>query len=153
MKYVIGTTDKWDEYKTIFDNSELEERLFRGTDFLHQLLWEPLEQGRVIIAETDEGEAIGLMVDNMKGMFGELPYLDLLGVKDGHRGKGLGKALIEVFLSLAREMNFKKAFICTSDFNLGAKKLYEEMGFIPIYLFDNLFDQGVAEWLLMKELD
>ena len=153
MKYVIGTTDKWDEYKAIFDNCELEERLFRGTDFLHQLLWEPLEQGRVIIAETDEGEAIGLMVYNMKGMFGELPYLDLLGVKDGYRGKGLGKALIEVFLSLAREMKFKKAFICTSDFNLGAKKLYEDMGFIPIHLFDNLFDQGVAEWLLMKELD
>lgn len=152
MEYLIGTTDKWEEYRKIFDNSELEERLFRGTDFLHQLLWEPLEQGRVIVAQSDSGEAIGLMVYNMKGMFGELPYLDLLGVKDGYRGQGIGRGLIELFLSLSRGLGHKKAFICTSDFNTGAKKLYEDMGFVPIHLFDNLFDQGVAEWLLMKEL-
>ena len=151
MEYVIGTTDRYDEYAAIFDNSELEERLFRGTDFLHQLLWEPLEQGRVIIAE-ENGQAIGLMVYNMKGMFGELPYLDLLGVKDGYRSKGIGKGLIELFLSLAKGLGQKKAFICTSDFNLGAKKLYESMGFKTIYLFDDLFGQGAAEWLFMKEL-
>lgn len=153
MKYVMGSVDKWDEYKVIFDNSELERRLFRGTQFLDQLMRGPLEEGRVIVAESDEGEAIGVMVYNMKGMFGELPYLDLLGVKDGYRGQGIGKAMIELFFALCRELNFKKCFICTSDFNLGAKKLYEDMGFEVIHLFDNLFDQGVAEWLFMKELD
>ena len=152
MQYVIGTIDKWDEYVAIFDNSELEERLFRGTDFLRQLMWGPLEEGRVIVAEDDNGEAIGIMVYNMKGMFGELPYLDLLGVKDGHRSKGIGKGLIELFLSLAKGLGPKKAFICTSDFNLGAKRLYESMGFKVIYLFDDLFGQGAAEYLFMKEI-
>ena len=36
VNFVKGTTDKWDEYVKIFDNSPLYEHYFKGTDTLRE---------------------------------------------------------------------------------------------------------------------
>ena len=100
VNFVKGTTDTWDEYVKIFDNSPLYEHYFKGTDTLREWVYGPLESGNVIIAETDSGEPVGLMVYDMMGMYGELPYLALLGVKENFRGKGIGDQLIDIYFGI-----------------------------------------------------
>lgn len=150
VNFVKGTTDKWDEYVKIFDNSPLYEHYFKGTDTLREWVYGPLEAGNVIIAETESGEPVGLMVYDMAGMYGELPYLALLGVKEGFRGKGVGEQLVDVYCGICESLGFKKMFIAVSDFNPRAKALYQKKGFKPLLLVPDLLKDGIAEWLLMR---
>ncbi len=151
VNFVKGTTDKWDEYVKIFDNSPLYEHYFKGTDTLREWVYGPLENGNVIIAETDSGEPVGLMVYDMMGMYGELPYLALLGVKENYRGKGIGDQLIDIYFGICQGMGFDKCFIAVSDFNPRAKALYQKKGFKPLLLVPDLLKKGIGEWLLMKK--
>ena len=151
VNFVKGTTDKWDEYVKIFDNSPLYEHYFKGTDTLREWVYGPLESGNVIIAETDSGEPVGLMVYDMMGMYGELPYHALLGVKENCRGKGIGDQLIDIYFGICQVMGFDKCFIAVSDFNPRAKALYQKKGFKPLLLVPDLLKKGIAEWLLMKK--
>lgn len=152
VNFVKGTTEKWEEYVKIFDNSPLYEHYFKGTETLREWVYGPLEAGNVIVAETEKGEPVGLMVYDMMGMYGELPYLALLGVKEGYRGKGIGEQLIDIYLGISKQMGFDKAFIAVSDFNPRAKALYQRKGFKPLLLVPDLLKKGIGEWLLMKNL-
>ena len=92
------------------------------------------------------------MVYDMMGMYGELPYLALLGVKENFRGKGIGDQLIDIYFGICKGMNFDKCFIAVSDFNPRAKALYQKKGFKPLLLVPDLLKKGIGEWLLMKNL-
>ena len=132
VNFVKGTTDKWDEYVKIFDNSPLYEHYFKGTDTLREWVYGPLEAGNVIVAETEAGEPVGLMVYDMMGMYGD--------------------QLIDIYFGICKGMNFNKCFIAVSDFNPRAKALYQKKGFKPLLLVPDLLKKGIGEWLLMKNL-
>ncbi len=149
VNIVKGDPARFDEYAPIFDNSSLYEHYFKDTDTLAQWVKPPLEKGQVWIAETKDGEPVGLMVMTMDGMFGELPYLALLGVKEGFRSKGIGEILIEFFFGVCKGVGFDKAFIATSDFNVRAKQLYQRLGFKKILVVPDLLKKGIAEQLFM----
>ena len=59
VNFVKGTTEKWDEYVKIFDNSPLYDHYFKDTETLHEWVYGPLENGNVIVAETEKGEPVG----------------------------------------------------------------------------------------------
>ena len=98
------------------------------------------------------GEIVGVMVYELKGMFGEFPYLALLGVKDGYRKQAIGSRLIDVFQKICEQTGFDKCFICVSHFNPRAKALYQRKGFKPVVLIPDLIREGIDEWVLMKRL-
>ena len=41
-------------------------------------------------------------------------------------------------------------YIMTSQFNTGAKRLYQSLGFQPKCLLHDAFRKGVSEWLFMR---
>lgn len=151
VNIVKGDPARFDEYVSIFDDSSLYEHYFKGTDTLAEWVKPQLDKGQVWIAETLDGEPVGLMVMTMDGMFAELPYLALLGVKKGYRSKGIGELLINFFFGVAKGMGFNKAFIATSDFNVRAKQLYQRLGFKKILIVPDLLKKGIAEQLFMIE--
>lgn len=153
VNFVKGDVSKWDQYAAIFDNSPLYEHYFKGTDTLREWVYKPLQEGNVIIAETPQGEPVGLMVYDLAGMYGELPYLALLGVKDTCRGKGIGSQLVDIYCGICEQMGFKKMFMAVSDFNPRAKALYVRKGFKPLCIVPDLLKKGISEWLLLRSVD
>ena len=151
VKFVKGTVEKWDEYVKVFQGGPLYEHYFKEDDFLKEWLYGPLTEGNVIVAETeDEGEPVGVMVYDMKGMFAEFPYLALLGIKESYRGKLIGSRLVDLYIELCKKAGFDKCFICVSHFNVRAKQLYQKKGFKPLVLIPDMIKKGVNEWVLMK---
>lgn len=155
ITFSVGTEEKFEEYRKVFDNSLLMERYTKNPDrdIVAEWVYPHLKEGNVIIASNSAGEPVGVMVYLMNGMFGGLPYLELLGVRQDVRGQGIGGMLVDYFINLCREAGFDNCFICVSDFNVRAKKLYESKGFQPIALIPDLLKKGIAEWSLMKTLN
>lgn len=83
------------------------------------------------------------------GMAG-LPYLNLLSVKKKYRGKGIGTDLVKIFIGVMEREQYPSMYIMTSQFNTGAKRLYQSLGFQPKCLLHDAFRKGVSEWLFMR---
>ncbi len=67
-------------------------------------------------------------------------------VSENHRGKGLGKILLEELEAIARENEFYKLVLFTPDHNEAAKKLYISRGFRIVGVYHN---QGTidGQWI------
>ena len=90
-----------------------------------------------------EGFAILQMQGTFKG------YIQTLCVSERSRGKGFGKKLLQFCEERILKIS-PNIFICVSEFNKGAIKLYHESGF---KLVGNLYDflqPGLTELLMRK---
>jgi len=154
VKFSIGTEDKYEEYRKVFDDSLLMDYYTKNPDrdIVDEWVYPHLKEGTVIIANNSAGEAVGVMVYLMNGMYGGFPYLELLGVRKDSRDQGVGGKLIDYFVDICRKAGYKKCFMCVSDFNTRAKDLYVRKGFEPIALIPDLLKNGIAEWTLMKNI-
>jgi ribosomal protein S18 acetylase RimI-like enzyme len=94
-----------------------------------------------------QGQLVGFIIIQTTGTF--RGYIQTLCVAEGFRGKGVGRKLLEF-----AEENIKtysdNLFICVSDFNQGALKLYLNFGFEKIGLLPDLVKKGFTEILLRK---
>jgi aminoglycoside 6'-N-acetyltransferase I len=55
-------------------------------------------------------------------------WINEVGVAPAHQGQGIGKAIIEAMLGLARELGCSEAWVLTSQLNVPAVKLYASCG-------------------------
>jgi GNAT superfamily N-acetyltransferase len=78
---------------------------------------------------------------------GPIAFLDELYVVPERRGKGLGRALMEAFLALARSRSAAGAEVVTGEGDRAARRLYESVG------FSNLIEGEGKERALFYELD
>ena len=85
----------------IFRNSLIYERYFQDPGRLEASLHRAAEQGELYLAVSESGELAGAMRIVMKGFCGLYPYLSLIGVRDGFRGRGVGGFLMEHFSGTA----------------------------------------------------
>jgi len=129
-------------------------RMLSGTD-----PWITLGLGyeaclRVVRDEAKEryvayrGERLaGVLVLNLKGAF--VGYIQTVCAAPEARGTGVGTALV----AFAEERIFREhrnVFICVSDFNPGARRLYERLGFRLVGELTNYLVAGRSELLLRK---
>ena len=107
----------------------------------------PLPQGRDSYVIEENGTVAGIAVIRRKFLLGD--YLELFGVADWARGKGLGRQLLTHIegLVFARAQNL---FACVSDFNEQGRHFYEKQGYQEIGPIQNLLIQDSAEILLRK---
>jgi len=109
---------------------------------------------RVMLDETREryvgyrGDLlVGLLVLNLKGAF--VGYIQTVCAAPEARGTGVGTALV----TFAEERIFrehKNAFMCVSDFNRGARRLYERLGYRLVGELLDYVVAGHSELLLRK---
>ncbi len=98
---------------------------------------------------TIDGERAGFLVLTMQGAF--VGYVQLLGVDDRFRGRGIGRALI----AFAEQRVFRETpnvFICVSDFNRAARGFYEKMGYAQVGELKDFIVTGHSEILLRKTI-
>jgi len=109
---------------------------------------------RVMLDETREryvayaGDRLaGLLILNLKGAF--VGYIQTVCAAPELRGTGVGTALV----AFAEERIFRdhrNAFICVSDFNHGARRLYERLGYRLVGELTDYVVAGHSELLLRK---
>ncbi|WP_309245163.1 GNAT family N-acetyltransferase [Clostridium sp. CF012] len=85
----------------------------------------------------------------LEGAFHSFPYLHIIAVKKENRKLGIGKKLLE-FLEDICFIDYTKLFLVFADFNIGAKMLYESIGYIEIGIIPSLYREGITEDLMMK---
>ncbi len=111
---------------------------------------------RVVLDETREryvayrGERLaGLLILNLRGAF--VGYIQTVCAAAGFRGTGVGTALV-AFAEERIFRDFRNAFICVSDFNPGARRLYERLGYRLVGELTDYIVAGRSELLLRKTI-
>jgi len=110
-----------DQLKTTED--ELRKTLFGEDNFVE-----------ILLAEYD-GEIVGqaLFFKNFSTFLGKPGiYLEDLYVKPEMRGKGIGKALLDKIIALAKERNFGRVEWSVLDWNESAINFYKKIGAKPL---------------------
>jgi len=109
---------------------------------------------RVVLDETREryvayrGEALaGLLILNVNGAF--VGYIQTVCAAKEFRGTGVGTALV-AFAEGRIFRDYRNAFICVSDFNHGARRLYERLGYRLVGELVDYVVAGHSELLLRK---
>jgi ribosomal-protein-alanine N-acetyltransferase len=109
---------------------------------------------RVMLDETREryvayrGDRLaGLLILNVRGAF--VGYIQTVCAAPALRGTGVGTDLVR-FAEERIFREFKNVFICVSDFNHGARRLYERLGFRLVGELTDYVVAGHAELLLRK---
>ena len=98
------------------------------------------------LAERDGGCA-GLLVLNLRGAF--VGYLQTVAVAERFRGCGLGTALVG-FAEARILRDHPNVFLCVSDFNPGARRLYERLGYTVVGELPDYLVRGRGEILMRK---
>ncbi len=136
------------------DEAEACARIMAGTEPWITLRRDEAACRRVLLDETREryvareGERLaGLLVLNLRGAF--VGYIQAVCAAPECRGRGVGTALVR----FAEERIFRdhrNVFICVSDFNAGARRLYERLGYRLVGELADYVVAGHSELLLRK---
>ena len=130
-------------------NSTLGKKYFSENKAAAKAVKEGLKQGTLFVAKAQD-DCIGFAYYIPNGIFHSFPLLHLLAVKETHRGKGVGKKMLEFIEKL---MVKNKLFLVVSDFNPNAKKFYEKNGYRQAGAIPNLYRNGITEYLMFKEIN
>jgi SAM-dependent methyltransferase/ribosomal protein S18 acetylase RimI-like enzyme len=98
---------------------------------------------------VEGGRVAGFLILNMSGAF--VGYIQTVCVAPEARGRAIGTALIQ----FAEERVFRESpnvFLCVSDFNPGARRLYERLGYRLVGELSDYVVAGRAEILMRKSI-
>ena len=85
----------------------------------------------------------------LNGTFHDFPYVCNISVKRNFRRRGIGRRLLGFFEDISF-IHSDKVFLLVSSFNEQAKKLYESIGYKQVGVIDDLYKDGISEYIMMK---
>jgi len=114
------------------------------------------DESHNLFVARKNNEILGFYLVAEKGAFLVFPYLHLLAVKSGNRSQGVGASLLKHFEKSQIEKEgypFRvKTFLLVSEENKRAIAFYERNGYENKAVFDDMFNEGDTELLMMKDL-
>ena len=116
--------------KELADYEKLSDQVDTTEDKLKKVLFGENNFVEILIAEY-EGQIVGqaLFFKNFSTFLGKPGiYLEDLYVKPEIRSKGIGKALLDKIISLAKERNYGRVEWAVLDWNESAIEFYEKIG-------------------------
>lgn len=120
--------------KELADYEKLSDQISTSEEQLKNTLFGVDSFVEVLIAEF-EGKTVGyaLFFKNFSTFLGKPGfYLEDLYVKPDIRGKGIGKALLDKIISLAKERNYGRVEWSVLDWNESAIDFYKKIGAKPL---------------------
>lgn len=124
-----ATTADWDgRYADQFP--ALHDELFPNSNYTLQYILGEVGKGAVFLAEGDGDRLTGYFFGRADAESGE-GYVDLVGVRDGYRGTGLGRHLMLAGLSRLRQASeLRQINLTVNAGNDPALRLYDSLGFV-----------------------
>jgi ribosomal protein S18 acetylase RimI-like enzyme len=120
------------------------------------ILKEAAKKKELYVAKDKEGEVLGFYRIVMNGTFNVFAYIHLIAVRKDIRGGGIGtKLLKDAEKRIVQDQGypfFKKVFLLLGKKNRLAKGYYEKNGYVRVGTIPSLFEPGVDEYLMMKDL-
>jgi len=120
--------------KELADYEKLSDQVVATEDELKKVLFGENNFVEILIAEF-EGQIVGqaLFFKNFSTFLGKPGiYLEDLYVKPEMRSKGIGKALLDKLISLAKERNYGRVEWSVLDWNESAIDFYKKIGAKPL---------------------
>ena len=93
------------------------------------------------------GDVCGVLSVRSPWLFG--PFIELMALFDGFRGKGIGSRIIDWVCDRYKPANL---WATVSSFNLEAQKFYIGAGFEKTAILENLIKPGWNEILIRKKM-
>ena len=152
LTLIEGTEDRLAECREVFLNSEIYARYFAEAGKLERILRRAAQAGELYLAVTDADEVAGVIRLNRCGFCGLCPYLALLGAKEGFRGQGVGRFLMDQVDAKVRAWGYRRVALMVSDFNAPARAFYERIGYRTLGLIPDAAMPGIGEYLMLKDL-
>ena len=122
----------------------------RPYDFSHvpdEWLRQSFENGWVYVAEDDD-QIIGLA--RLEFIWLTIPYIGLITLKEEHRHKGIGSALIEYIAQDLSEQDHRALLTSTED--EGTPEFYKKCGFSQCGVISEINETGNDEIYLIRYL-
>ncbi len=132
----IAETPLWQRYHVT--EPSIGERLRAG-----------LGGGATIYVAEHAGEVLGFLWLVERGAFARSDYVQLMGVRPSERGRGVGRALLELAESKS-EAKGRALFLLVSDFNTDAQRFYQRLGFRAVGQLVDYVVPGVTELIYYK---
>jgi ribosomal protein S18 acetylase RimI-like enzyme len=79
------------------------------------------------------------------------PYLHLIGLLPPFHGLGVGSRVLD-WMEAEAQGRYRNLWLCVSEFNDGARRLYERHGFALAGRLDSLVFDGLTELLMRKRI-
>lgn len=112
-------------------------------------MFSPIPQDRETYVVESDSRFAGLAVVRQKFLIGD--YLELLGIAEGAKDRGLGSRLLAHVESIVFART-KNLFACVSEFNEPARRFYARHGYREIGPMPDLLIAGATEILLRKTI-
>ena len=147
----LATDEEARECAELMASSDPWRQLGRDFDQSYRMM---LDSSREVYVALDPSiptatHIAGFVIVIMQGAF--VGYLQSVAVREDHRGRGLGTALIEH----AERRIFRdqpNVFILVSSFNPDARRLYERLGYQTVGELTDYIIRGHSEILLRKTI-
>lgn len=149
ISIVKGTVKHLTECTEALVDSEIGTVYFPSEQIAQAFLQEGLTKGEVFVALDEHGDCVGYIWFALGGAFYKFPYVLNIAIKKELRRRGIGKRLLSFFENKGFE-KASKLFLLVSDFNVEAKKFYQDRGYKEVGLIPDLIREGVAEYIMMK---
>jgi len=140
----IDGADEIERCARMMEHSEPWRTLGRGYEAGLAILRDPARERYVAMSGDDiAGFAVLVTQGALVG------YLQLLCVAPAHRGRGVGRELM-AYVEEKIFARFPNFFLMVSDFNTGARRFYEQLGYETIGELHNFLVEGRGEVLMRK---
>ena len=149
IKIVQGEMKYFDDCLEALMNSELACIYLPDEKVVINHLVEAFERKEMFLALNSEGKCVGYIRFVLNGTFYNFPYVCNISVKENFRRRGIGKRLLGFFEDISFTHS-DKVFLLVSSFNDQAKKLYESIGYKQVGVIDDLYKDGISEYIMMK---
>ena len=131
----LGAIDPWKRYP------------YRSRDLARYFASGTADAPRFAIqVDGSIGGVLGLRREWLRG-----PYIQFLGILPAYQGLGIGTRILAWMEEEVRS-HARSLWVCASDFNADAIRLYERQGFHRVVMIEDLVQDGRDEILMRKRL-
>ena len=108
-----------------------------------------VEEGRVFVAELS-GSLVGYL--RLEYIWHKVPFISLIIVKEGFRGRGIGKAMLNFVENYLKAKGYKFLYSSSQANEPGPQAWHRKMGFEECGFIAGINEGGVGEIVFRKKL-
>ena len=150
-KIVKAQQNQVPELKYCLNDSKLQDEYFNNDSITDSFIRDSIDKDELYVYLDHNSKALGFIRIDHIGMFSKFPLLRCIAVNPNHRNMGIGNSLLDYFEETEFEHS-DKVFLCVSDFNGSAKKLYTSVGYEEVGSIKDLYKKGITEHIMMKSI-